>query len=315
MVAGASLGREEETSTPAAQVLQFPAVPESNKWNIRIRKIFNWRCFPCMRASGEATSSSPCVETEEKENKDEQPKKPKNKKKHEESGRNSAPEHPQPRRYDLIPCLRNLVREHLPRNDKIKMQEEAVREEEREEGEHGEERELEDEEEEEEEGEEEEEEREEGSRQEAIKRKEVAVEEEKVQEKGKSGSGSWRLSCCCLFALLLLVATVYSTLHVLEEDSAPPTTEDLKTGMAIAAMLVTTAVWTLSVFPTPRCNTVCEVKVLLILIFCNTSLVQWTRAVLVTRTNFSGRWGWVAGLLCPFLLLVLLCSLHRSAAQ
>lgn len=299
-------GRQGEAaeSTPAPQVLKFPAAPKSNKWNLRIPNFLNRFCFPCMRGSGEAGSSSPCVETKGKKSKDDkQPKKSKNKKKHQESGRNSAPEHPRPRRYDLIPCLRNLVREHLHRNDEIKMQEEAVQEQERTEGEEGEE-ELEE--------EEEEEAREEGSRQEAIKREEVAVEEENVQEKGKSDSGSWLLLCCCLFALLLLAATVTSTLPVLQETRTTPTLEDLRIGTAMAALLVATAVWTLSAFPTPGCTASSEVKVLLILIFCNTSLLLWTRAVLVTRTNLSDWWGWVAGLHCPFLLLVLFCSLHRS---
>lgn len=299
MVAGLPLGRKglagrrgkAAASTPAPLVPKRPAAPKGKNRNKRRRKFFDWLCCPCMRGARDAPSSSPYVEREEEEEEDgKEPKKSKNKEKeHEERGENISPKDPHPRRCDLKACLRKLVHERLHRNDKIKMQEEGQRLEEWEDEVHW-----------------------QGSKQEAIKEEEVAVEEEKVQETGQSGSGSWRLLCFCLFALLLFVATYVSTLHILEETNLTPTREDLKTEMTIAALLVVTAVWSLCAFPSPKCAVSYEVQVLIALIFCNMSLVLVTRAVLAAKTSLGYWCWWVVGFLCPFLLLVLICSLCRT---
>lgn len=299
MDAGLPLGREglagrqgeAAASTPATLAPKRPAAPKGKTRNKRRRKFYDWLCCPCMRGVQDSASSSDVDWEETDKEDDKEPKKSKNKKEHEDRRRNNASRDRRRRRCDLKTCLRKLVHEHFRRNYKIKVQGEDPRLEEWEEERHW-----------------------QRNTQKSETEGEVAVEEEKVQEKGQSGSVSWRLSCCCLFALLLLVAAYASTYYIiLEETNKTPTKEQLKTEMTMAALLVVTAIWALCAFPSPRCAVFYEIQVLIVLVFCNMSLVLVTRAVLAAKTALGYWCWWVVGLLCPFLLLVLLCSLCRKA--
>ena len=242
-----------------------------------------------MRGVQDSASSSD-VEWEDTDKEDDkEPKKSKNKKEHDGRRTNNAPQDRRRRRCDLKTCLRKLVHEHFRRNYKIKVQGEDQCLEEWEEETHG-----------------------QRNIQKAQTEGEVELEEEKVQEKDQSGSVSWRLSCCCLFALLLCVAAYASTFTILEETNMTPTKEELKTEMTMAGLLVVTAIWALCAIPSPRCAVFYEIQVLIVLMFCNMSLVLVTRSVMAVETALSYWCWWVVGLLCPFLLLVLLCSLCRK---
>ena len=296
--------RQEALLTSAVVDPKLTAVPKG--------KFYKW--LHCKRGTQDAASSSPYVEKKEEENYPEQPKKIKNKgKEDEERETNSAPEDGESeeggRTQKAVMEENVVVKEGREKEEEVMMKERKVQDE-KVEVEEGKEKnkgalvkegKIQDEEVE-------------------VKERKVEdeveeVEEEKIQEKAQSGSTSWWPCCCCLFTFLLCVATYTRTHDILEHTSRrTPTPEELNTEMITVPLLVITAVWTLCAFPSPNVSLVYEGQVFIALFFCNVSLVLGTKAVVAAMTTLTYWCWWLVALLCPFLLMVLLCFLYRLRA-
>lgn len=114
------------------------------------------------------------------------------------------------------------------------------------------------------------------------------------------------LPCCCLLAFLLMMDVYAATFRKLEDARQHPTPTQLRQEVVAAATLVVTAAWCLSVLPTPAASIALEVLLLMLLTLTNASLVLLTRTILAVHEPLRYCCcGWLAGILAPFCLIVL----------